>query len=312
MNKIMYNNEYLQSYCKENNIILTTSYNNTNRDTRIIGKCLTEKCEFTFDKVFRQLVKSGAYCNICSKIKHQNRIKEVVFHKYGVENVFQLNEIKEKLIQTNISKYGTPSPNQNKNIRQKTKNTCLEKYGVENPLKSQDIKMKIEKTCIEKYGVNNPLKSNIVREKAKKYYLNKHGVEYPHQVPEIAEKAHKNSYRKKTYIIPSGKELSCQGYEPFALDKLVKEENISEEDIVTGCKNVPNIWYDDENNKKHRHYVDIFIPNQNRCIEVKSTWTIKKEKQDNIFLKQEAAKQLGYNYEIWVYNAKKELVKVKT
>jgi hypothetical protein len=29
-------------------------------------------------------------------------------------------------------------------------------------------------------------------------------------------------------------------------------------------------------------------------------------------VKQEAAKQLGYNYEIWVYNAKKELVEVKT
>jgi len=42
----------------------------------------------------------------------------------------------------------------------------------------------------------------------------------------------------------------CQGYEPFALDKLVKEENISEEDIVTGCKNVPEIWYNDEQDKK--------------------------------------------------------------
>jgi hypothetical protein len=312
MNKIIYNKDYLNSYCSENNIVLTKLYNNTNRDTKIEGKCLTENCLYDFNKVFRQLVKSGGYCNKCSKIKHQNNIKQAVLKKYGVENVFQLNEIKEKLIKTNISKYGTPSPNQNEEIRQKTKNTCLEKYGVENPLKSQDVKMKIEKTCVEKYGVNNPLKSNIVREKAKKYYLNKYGVEYNSQVPEILEKASKNSYRKKTYIFPSGKEISCQGYEPFALDKLVKEENVSEEDIVTGCKNVPTIWYDDEENKKHRHYVDIFIPNQNRCIEVKSTWTIRKEKQDNIYLKQEAAKQLGYNYEIWVYNAKKELVEVKT
>uniref|UniRef100_A0A6C0HD07 Uncharacterized protein n=1 Tax=viral metagenome TaxID=1070528 RepID=A0A6C0HD07_9ZZZZ len=45
----------------------------------------------------------------------------------------------------------------------------------------------------------------------------------------------------------------------------------------------------------------IFIPMQNRCIEVKSTWTAKKGK-DYIFLKQEAAKKLGYIYEIWVYD----------
>ena len=160
-------------------------------------------------------------------------------------------------------------------------------------------------------GVENPSQLEFIQNKKKISCLQKHGVEYPHQVPEIAEKAAKNSYRKKTYIFPSGKEISCQGYEPFALDKLVKEDNISEDDIVTGCKNVPTIWYHDEQDKKHRHYVDIFIPSQNRCIEVKSTWTAQK-KQDNIYLKQEAAKQLGYNYEIWVYNAKKELVELKT
>jgi len=60
--------------------------------------------------------------------------------------------------------------------------------------------------------------------------------------------------------------------------------------------------------KKHRHYVDIFIPSQNKCIEVKSTWTAEKKK-DNIYLKQQAAKELGYKYEIWVYNRKFEKVK---
>jgi len=77
---------------------------------------------------------------------------------------------------------------------------------------------------------------------------------------------------------------------------------------VTGCKNVPEIWYND-NNKKRRHYVDIFIPSQNRCIEIKSTWTAEKKK-DNIYLKQNAGKELGYSYEIWIYNKKKDVVEV--
>jgi hypothetical protein len=164
---------------------------------------------------------------------------------------------------------------------------------------------------MDKYGTYYPIQSELGKNQIKKSCLEKYGVENPQQNPEIAEKASNNSYRKKIYILPSSKEIICQGYEPLALDKLVKEDNILEEDIVTGCKNVPTIWYNDENNKKHRHYVDIFIPSQNRCIEVKSTWTAEKKK-DNIFLKQEAAKQLGYNYEIWVYNSKKKLVEVKS
>ena len=89
--------------------------------------------------------------------------------------------------------------------------------------------------------------------------------------------------------------------------KLINEDNILEEDIVTGSKNVPTIWYNDEAGKKHRHYVDIFIPSQNKCIEIKSTWTAEKKK-DNIFLKQESGKKLGYSYEIWVYNNKGTIV----
>ena len=86
------------------------------------------------------------------------------------------------------------------------------------------------------------------------------------------------------------------------MDDLIKD-NIEENDIVTGVKNVPTIWYNDEFEKKHRHYVDIFITSQNKCIEVKSTWTAKKN-LDNIFLKQTAGQELGYNYEIWVYDKK--------
>ena len=116
-----------------------------------------------------------------------------------------------------------------------------------------------------------------------------------------------NMYKFKEYITPSGNILKLQGYEHFALDELLLKENVLENDIITGCKNVPTIWYDDLVGEKHRHYVDIFIPSQNRCIEVKSTWTAKLNNH-TIFLKQDAAKKLGYKYEIWIYNTKGEIV----
>jgi hypothetical protein len=117
------------------------------------------------------------------------------------------------------------------------------------------------------------------------------------------EKSIRTSYKSKEYIFPSGRIDTIQGYEHYALDELIINEKINESEIITGCKNVPIIWYNDKNGKKHRHYVDIFIPLQNRCIEVKSTWTATKG-NDYIFLKQNAGKELGFNYEIWIYDIK--------
>jgi hypothetical protein len=93
------------------------------------------------------------------------------------------------------------------------------------------------------------------------------------------------------------------------LDELLQKENILDEDIITSRSQVPTIWYLDANDKKHRYYVDVFIPSQNRMIECKSTWTMKKGiEKDNIYLKQQACKDAGYFCEIWVYNSKGEKV----
>jgi hypothetical protein len=117
------------------------------------------------------------------------------------------------------------------------------------------------------------------------------------------EKQIKSSYSKKEYLFPSWKKENIQGYEIFALNDLIINEKINESNIIIGVKNVPEIWYIDENNIEHRYYVDIFIPYQNRCIEVKSLYTYNKNIKINI-LKSEAAKKLGFNYEFWIYDNK--------
>ena len=109
----------------------------------------------------------------------------------------------------------------------------------------------------------------------------------------------------KTYKLPSGKILQIQGYEHYALDELLK--TINEDDIVMETINVPIITYYDENNKEHKHFPDIYIKSLNKCIEVKSKWTSKMN-INNIFLKQNAAKENGYLYEIWIYNKKGEKI----
>jgi hypothetical protein len=243
--------------------------------------------------------KYGSECclqnvDIIEKIKNTN------LKKFGFENVGQNLEVHEKMKSTMFEKYGVNYPLQNKEIMKKTEETCFKKYGVRNPLLSVDIQRKRMGTIKDRYGVEYPSQNKEIRQKTIETFIKRYGFENPMQNPEIAEKSSENCYKPKSFIFPSGHEITCQGYEPFALQELI-EINVDEDDIITGCKNVPTIWYNDENGEKHRHYVDIFIPSKNTCIEVKSSWTILK-KSSNIFEKQTAAKELGYKYEIWVYD----------
>jgi len=271
--------------CKYN-ITLLRSYNDNELGAQkfIDFKCI--KCNENTSKRFEYIEKYTPICPTCSDYERRKTAKNTILLKYGVENISQSEQIKNKKKETTLKNYGVEHNSQSDIIKNKKIETCLKNNGVEYPQQSESIKNKSKNTC-----------------------LNNYGVERPNQNEKIMEIVSKKCYKQKKIILPSGKEIQCQGYEPFALDDLIK--NINEDDIITGCKNVPTIWYYDINGKKHRHYVDIFIPSQNKCVEVKSTWTIKKTKA-NIFEKQEAGKKLGYEYEIWVYDTKGNRVEIFT
>jgi len=220
--------------------------------------------------------------------------------KYGVKNITQSEYVKEKIKATNLDKYGVEYNIQREDIKEKIKEMNLEKYGVEYSFQREDVKEKIKSTNLARYGVESNIQREDIKKKIKTTNLERYGVEYVSQNPIIAERMIKMSYNKKDYILPSGKIIKIQGYENYALDELIAN-NINEYDIITGCSKVPEIWYIDKNGKKRRHFVDIFIPSCNKCIEIKSAWTMETQK-DIVFLKQEAAKKLGYLYEIWIYS----------
>jgi hypothetical protein len=237
----------------------------------------------------------------------KDKIKEICIEKYGVENASQNKDVREKYKQTCLEKYGVEHISQTDNYKQKYKTTIMKKYGVENISQNESIKKKKVDTCLKNYGVEYPSQHADIKQKKIETSLKHYGVEYPIQNPTVLDKNIKNCYRTKQYTFPSGNIILIQGYENLALDELIKKEKIDEHNIIMGVKNVPNIWYFGNDGKNHRHYVDIFIPTQNRCIEVKSTWTAKLN-EHNIYFKQNAAKLIGYKYEIWIYNEKKQLV----
>jgi len=226
--------------------------------------------------------------------------KETNLQRYGVEYSTQREEVKEKMKETILQRYGVEHYSKTDDWKEKIKNTLLERYGVEYYSQSEDWKEKTIKTNMQRYGVSNSNKTKETRDKIKATCLARYGVEHPHQCQEIMEKTQKNARKYKEYNMPSGTIRKVQGYEPFALNELVKL--YQEDDIITDRKEIPRITYV-INDKKRYYFPDIFIKSINTIIEVKSTWTYK-SKVDNIHEKESATKIAGYEYEIWVFDGK--------
>jgi HNH endonuclease len=260
----------------------------------------------------KEKVKATHYKRYEGKHSSQNeKVKQkrdaTNFKKYGTKCSLQNENVKEKAKITIIERYGVQNVLQNEKIKQRIKITNTKKYGSQFPLRNEKVKQKRDTTSLEKFGHKCCLQNEEIKQKSKETCIKHFGVQNPMQNKEISEKNLKSAFKSKEYKFPSGKLEKVQGYEPFALNELLNIEHIDEEKIITSRTQVPEIWWNDKDNKKHRYFVDIFIPEQKRCIEVKSTWTFKKEKdKDIIFRKQNAVKEEGYSCEIWVYNEKGE------
>ena len=185
----------------------------------------------------------------------QKQIEQTNLEKYGVKNVFQSEEIKEKIKETNLEKYGVENPQQNKEIKEKSnitlKNTILEnneqiknkraktnleKYGFANPMQNEYIKNQAESTNLKKYNVNNPLKNDIIFNKTKETLFKNYGVFHPLQNNELKEKSqfsfaetvkeNENNYYKLINILRS-KEFWKEIEKGEPLKKLCDQNNIN-------------------------------------------------------------------------------------
>lgn len=249
-----------------------------------------------------QFTKYGSYATQNESVKH--KIKSTNITKYGCINPSQSSLIREKINATIMNKYGCNNVFQSEEIKAKIQQTNIEKYGVSFPLQNELIYQQVKQTNIEKYGCENPNQNEQIKLKKKQNSIEKYGVEYPQQSPIIQEKIQKNTYKYKEYTMPSGNKRKVQGYEDFALDDLLP--TYTEEQIKTDRRDIPRISYND--GLKIRYYFpDMFIPHENKLIEVKSEWTYQKD-EDIIMKKMEAVKNLGYNFELRIYSQNGEML----
>jgi hypothetical protein len=171
-------------------------------------------------------------------------------------------------------------------------------------MQSIEVKEKYKQTCLEKFGVENAMQNIEVREKSKQTCLEKYGVENPMQNIEVFKKAQASLYSNKYMTLPSGIEVTYQGYENVAITTLLIQGYL-EEQIVLDRDLIPQIKYE-FGNKSRVFFPDIFIPYENRIIEVKSTWTYDKDLEKNLAKKQACLDQ-GYQFEFWICSDKELL-----
>ena len=134
-----------------------------------------------------ELITCGS--NFCINKKREDTCTK----KYGkgITNVFQAEEVKEKIKQTNLEHHGCEYPMQNEEIQNKSKTTCQEKYGGNSAMCSEEIQNKSKTTCLLHWGVNNPFQSHEIKEKIKATWKNNYGedITSPFQVESVKEKS---------------------------------------------------------------------------------------------------------------------------
>jgi hypothetical protein len=187
-------------------------------------------------------VKIEVSCDICNKIKFlsfkdynknikkhniygcsnkcsMNKFKLTCVEKYGVDNVSQLSDVKNK-IQNNLQeKYGVSNVmlvpefnfkmkesqriailNNGNEIVSKRKATMLDRHNVENASQGEEFRIKAKETTFKNYGVDNPSKSDIVKQKKIETTLKNYGVDNPLQNKEIFEKSKQTKIKNGNQI----------------------------------------------------------------------------------------------------------------
>ena len=115
--------------------------------------------------------------DVCCSCKGM-RAKTTTLSKYGVENISQLPEVKEKKRNKSIEKFGTNCVLQNDGIKEKIKTIVREKYGVDYVGQSDSIKEKAKQKSLLKYGCESPNSSEIVKQHKRESMMEKYGAEY--------------------------------------------------------------------------------------------------------------------------------------
>lgn len=208
------------------------------------SKCVICGSEVNQDKNILNGTKLSAVCKSreCRNKYSGMRSKQAIQKKYGVDNTFQLESVKEKSRQTNLENRGVEYAVQSSEVKQKLHDSLMNKSEKEKELMQQ----KRKQTCIDKYGVDNPFKLQEFRDKSKETCIQRYGVEYASQSEKFRQSVSKtwsdkteeeletiNFKRIQTTREKYGVDYACQNLEVLAklIHSLVDKSDEEKQDI---------------------------------------------------------------------------------
>lgn len=191
-------------------------------------------------------------------VEHSSQIPGI-YEKRNLTHIertgFGIAEDPERIQKTKntwIEHYGTDNIYNVEEIKNKREQTLLKNYGVKNSFLSDIVKEKIKQTNLERYGVENVFASDIIKEKIQNYNIEKYGVKYITQVPEFQNKIH-FKYKFENMVFDSSWEIAYFIW--------LKDKNISFEYR-------PNIRFKYiVKNEEHYYYPDFLV--NDKIIEIK-------------------------------------------
>lgn len=286
------------------------------RGCTLLSKTYKNRCEYLdyicccgcVGKIQYRDILSGGLCKRCSS----ERAALTSISRYGVDNPAKSEIIKKKIRENTFKKYGVEHIMKDPKYVKMAQETNMKRYGEKYAFCMQETYEKIKETWQSRLGVDypmqNPIYMNRLLIKAKVTCQERYGVDHHTKDPVIFDKII-NNYRKKEFVFPSGNTIYLQGFEPFAVQNLL-DIGFKEEDIITDCKKMPEIFYKGEDGKKHRYFPDIFLEKEKLFIEVKSSWTYNLEKRKNK-LKFKGVVDSGYYIELQMYDKHGSIKKSK-
>ena len=201
------------------------------------------------------------------------------------ENVFQNEEIKNRIKESNIKKYGKEHPMQDKKFQENRKKTCLEKYGTEHPTQNKEIKEKTKQTNLKNIKVAYPMQNEKVKEKSKKFYLENYDVEnasHRHMGPENVKILHTKELFVEMLMNNSvagmAKKLNVICPTIYNWHKkhnlnIIKKTSSTQENELAIFLIENNIYFEQHNNKIIKPYeLDFYFSEKNIAIEIQGDY----------------------------------------
>lgn len=216
-----------------------------------------------------------------------------------------IEKIRNNRIRTNNERYGVDYTTQSTQMISKSRLTKKERYGDENYSNPKQTSESWQKKTLDEIAT--------ITEKKRIACMHKYGVENPFFLPNVRAKSAIANSIGREFTMPSGKIIRVRGYEDATITELLKifsEAEIIVDDTLREY-NLPVFTYTDSRRHSLKYYPDIYIPKENKIIEVKGRWWWDgkgKEKYKNRLVKnlkkRTAVLEAGYQYEVWLFEDK--------